>query len=412
MNNREISTIITRIARLRNVDVNYVGEILKQSLISGLKRRFGKDAEVEVEVKPEKGSVKIFHLKKVAKEPQSLINEVSLTEAKKHNPNIKPGDTLRVEIPLDEMGRAAIQKAQDELIVKLREAAGTKLYEEYIKKRGEIVTGAIQKISRDEIVINLGMVEAFLPNREQLKTDHYRQGIPIKAYVARVERTPFGPRILLSRSHPEFLKKLLYREIPEIQEGLVEIKGIARAPGFRSKVAVNALDDKIDPVGACVGYKKSRIQNILKEFSSEKVDIVQWSKDINVYITRSLGPAKVLDVIKEENSYTAVVPDSDFAIAIGKKGQNVWLASLLVGERIDVLKESDYRNRLTAAKASKVSVMELEILSEDMKSKLQSGEILNGAQLLATPNESLSRLLGVSMEAVEEMKNKIRKDID
>lgn len=411
MDNREIANLISRIARLRNVDVNFVSEILKQSLISGLKRRFGKDAEIEVEIEPEKGGVRIFHLKKVVDSPQPAINEVSLEEAKKVKSDIKPGDTLKREIPLSEVGRVAIQRAQDELIVKLREAAGTKLYEEYIKKRGELVTGTIQRISRDEIVVNLGMIEAFLPNRDQLKTDHYRQGMPIKAYVTRVERTPFGPRIFLSRSHPEFIKKLLYKEVPEIQEGLVEIKAVARAPGFRSKVAVNALDDKIDPVGACVGYKKSRIQNILKELSSEKVDIVQWSKDTKVYISRALGPAKVLDVIKEENSYTAVVPDSDFAIAIGKKGQNVWLASLLVGERIDVLKESDYKNKLIATKASKIVTKEIEFLSKDIKARLQKAEITNGAQILATPNENLSRILGIPMEAVEEIKEKIRKSV-
>ncbi|MFB0509825.1 MAG: transcription termination factor NusA, partial [bacterium] len=301
--NKEIVNLITQIARVRNVDINYVCQTLKMSIISGLKRRFGETADADVVITPEKGEISVFILKKVVPNVTDSASQIELTNAKEINSDIKIGDTLRIPIPLLEIGRIAIRKASDELVLKLREAERNKLYDEFIKKRGEIVTGTVQKIGRDEIIINLGLIEASLPNREQLKTDHYRQGVPIKAYVHRVEKTPIGPRIYLSRTHPEFLRKLLFKEVPEIREGLVEIKGIARAPGFRSKVAVYSTEVKVDPVGACVGYRKSRIENIIKELSGEKIDIVQWNKDTQVFIPRALGPAKVSDVIKEEETY-------------------------------------------------------------------------------------------------------------
>jgi len=310
-------------------------------------------------------------------------------------------------MPLDEIGRIAIRKASDELVLKLREAERDRLFEEYSRKKGEIVTGTIQRIGRDEIVVNLGLIEAVLPNREQLKTDHYRQGLPIKAYVHRVEKTPIGPRVFLSRTHPEFLRKLLTREVPEIKEGVVEIKAIARAPGFRSKVAVASLDEKVDPVGACVGYRKSRIENVIKELSGEKIDIVQWSRDMQVFIARALGPAKVSEIIREDDTYIVVVPDSDFSIAIGKKGQNVWLASLLTQQKIEVLKEGDYRNRVIMNRAAKVKIDSLN-LEPDLVAKLQTAGINTAFELLSSSAQDLSRVTGMAAEQVESFKQQIR----
>jgi N utilization substance protein A len=314
---------------------------------------------------------------------------------------------VRVELPLDELGRIAIRKASDELVLKLREAERTKLYDEFSKKKGEIVTGTIQKIGRDEIIVNLGLIEAVLPNREQLKADHYRQGLPLKAYVHRVDKTPIGPRVYLSRTHPEFLRKLLAREVPEIREGVVEIKGIARSPGFRSKVAVTSHDEKVDPVGACVGFRKSRIDNIIKELSGEKIDIVQWSKDQQVFIARSLGPAKVTEVIREGETYIVVVPDAEFSIAIGKKGQNVWLASLLAAVKIEVLKESDHRNRQIMNRAGAVPLEKLGIDAATL-AKLREGGLSTAFDLLNAQPEELMRMTGAAADAIEPLKQQVR----
>ena len=260
---------------------------------------------------------------------------------------------------------------------------------------------------RDEIIVNLGLIEAALPNHEQLKADHYRQGLPIKAYVHRVEKTPIGPRVYLSRTHPEFLRKLMSREIPEIREAVVEIKGIARSPGFRSKVAVTSLDEKVDPVGACVGYRKSRIENIIKELSGEKVDIVQWSKDQQIFIARALGPAKVSEVIKEGDTHIVVVPDAEFSIAIGKKGQNVWLASLLCGVKIEVLKETDYRNRIIMSKAGAIPLARLG-LDEALAGKLTTAGLNTAFDVLNATPEDLTRITELAPEAIEPLKQQVR----
>lgn len=405
--NKEISNLITQIARVRNVDINYVVQTLKMSIIAGLKRRFGDGIEAEVEIVPEEGDIKVFIIKKVVPTATDSINQIELNLAKEINPAVKVGETLRIALPLEEIGRIAIRKASDELILKLREAERNKLYDEFVKKKGEIVTGTVQKIGRDEVIVNLGLIEASLPNREQLKTDHYRQGMPIKAYVHRVEKTPIGPRIFLSRTHPEFLKKLLFKEVPEIRQGVVEIKGIARVPGSRSKVAVSSNDDKVDPVGACVGFRKLRIENIIKELSGEKVDIVQWNKDLQVFIPRALGPAKVNEVIKEGDSYIVIVPDADFSVAIGKRGQNVWLASLLVGAKVEVLKQSDYKNRVLMNLAKAKSIVDLE-LPEDITTKLQDAQIFNAFDLLNAPAEELAKSTNLEVAAVEELKKDVR----
>jgi len=405
--NKEIANLIVQIARIRNVDVTYVCETLRASIVAGLRRRYGPDTEADAEINPETGDIRVFLAKNVVERVASSAREISVADARELSQTAEPGDMIRVEVPLDELGRIAIRKASDELVVKLREAERTKLYDEFCKKKGEIVTGTIQKIGRDEIIVNLGLIEAALPNHEQLKADHYRQGLPIKAYVHRVEKTPIGPRVFLSRTHPEFLRKLMAREIPEIREAVVEIKGIARSPGFRSKVAVTSLDEKVDPVGACVGYRKSRIENIVKELSGEKVDIVQWSKDPQVFISRALGPAKVSEVIKEGDTHIVVVPDAEFSIAIGKKGQNVWLASLLCGVKIEVLKETDYKNRIIMSKASAVPLARLG-LDDALVGKLTASGLSTAFDLLNATPEDLVRITGLAPDAIEPLKQQSR----
>jgi len=405
--NKDIANLITQIARIRNVDVTYVCETLRTSIVAGLKRRYGTDTEADAEVNAETGDIRVFLAKKVVERVNSPGQEISVADAQAVTPTAQTGDVVRVALPLDELGRIAIRKASDELVLKLREAERTKLYDEFCKKKGETVTGTIQKIGRDEIIVNLGLIEAVLSNREQLKADHYRQGLPIKAYVHRVEKTPIGPRVYLSRTHPEFLRKLLAREVPEIREGVVEIKGIARSPGFRSKVAVTSLDEKVDPVGACVGYRKSRIENIIKELSGEKIDIVQWSRDPQVFIARSLGPARVSEVIHEGETWIVVVPDSEFSIAIGKKGQNVWLASLLCQVKIEVLKETDYRNRVVMTRATGVTCDKLN-LEETLLPKLQAAGINTAFDLLNATPEDLARIGELAAEAVEPLRQQVR----
>jgi N utilization substance protein A len=408
--NKEIANLMIQIARIRNVDVTYVCETLRASIVAGLKRRFGAMTEADVEISPDTGEIRVFLAKSVVERVDNAGQQVSLADARAISPSAQLGDVTRVELPLDELGRIAIRKASDELLLKLREAERTKLYDDFIKKKGEIVTGTVQKLGREEVIVNLGLIEASLSVREQLKNDHYRQGVPIKAYVHRVEKTPVGPLVFLSRTHPEFLRKLLTREVPEIKEGIVEIKAIARSSGFRSKVAVNSLDEKVDPVGACVGYRKSRIENVIKELSGEKVDIIQWSRDPHLFVARALGPAKVAEVIKEGETHVVVVPDSEFSIAIGKKGQNVWLASLLTQTKIEVLKESDYRNRVIMNKAAKIGIADVE-MDEAIRARLKAAGWNSAFDVLNQSAEELARVLEVEPAALEEILAALRDQV-
>jgi len=410
MKKEEILAYLSEIARKRNVDVLYVSEALKESLIVGLKKRYGQDSEPEVIINLADGEIKIFLNKTVVETPIKLGKEISLAEAKKIKPDVQIGDKIRVPLPLEEVGRSTIQKAADELVNRLRSIEKNKLYEEFKKKEKEIISGTIYQITKDRVIVNLGAVEGYLLPQDYLKSDRLRQGAVIKAYVVKVEKTPLGPRVHLSRTHQEFVKKLLAKEVPEIQQNIVQIKAIARLPGVRTKIAVYSEDDKVDPVGACVGFKRQRIENVLKELGEEKIDIIQWSKDLKIFIARALSPAKVKEVIKENDKYTVIVPDSDYPIAVGKKGNNVNLASRLTGANIEILKLSDYLDRLIKEKAKSISLKELD-LSDILLEKLAENQIINAFDLLITPDENLGKLINYDVEQVKILKKDIEEKI-
>ena len=406
---KDLMNMLSYIARVRNVDITYVIETLRISLVSGLKKRFGKESEpkVEIEQKDSNIEIKIYLEKVIVDKVKNQMKEITVDKAREYIKEPVVGNTLAVPIPLEQVGRVAIQKATEEMIVKMREAEKTKLYNEYRKKKGETVSGTVYKMDPEEITVRLGLVDAYLLRREQLRTDHYRIGMSIRAYVYRVDKTPVGPRIYLSRTHPEFLRKLIERESPEIKEGIVEIKKISRIPGFRAKVAVFTMDSNIDPIGACVGVRRTRIENVLKEISGEKIDIIQWSKDPLIFVARALGPARVLSIIKEKDQYIAVVPDSEFSIAVGKRGQNVWLASLLTETKIEVLKESEYRMRIMIRKGQDVLIDEIAI-ADNEKELLKRFGVLTCKDLLVKTDEELHRITGLPFVKVKEIKDKVR----
>ncbi len=403
---KEIATMLAQLARVRNVDIVYVVETLRSALISGLRRKFGEKVESEVEINPETGEMRIFLRKVVTETVSDPFTEISLEEAQKIFPEAKLGEMVKVELPTSEISRSVVMWANDELTRRLREAEKVKLFKEYQDKLKKIVTGTIHKITEKEIIVNLGVVEGILLPKDQLKNDSYRQGQPIKAYVYKVEKTPVGPKIYLSRSHPDFLRRLLEKEVPEIKSGVVKIQGIVRGDG-RAKVAVVSTDDKIDPVGACVGFRRQRIENIVKELSGEKVDIIHWSRDPKVFISRALGPAKVIDVFKEEDSWTVICSDKDFPIAIGKSGQNVHLASKLVGAKITVIRESDYKNRLIMEKAKKFPLREFPI-PKNILDRLLEVQVLTAFDLLSPLVEDLAQRTGLEVESLEALRKEVR----
>lgn len=410
MKKEELLNYLSEIARKRNVDVLYVNEALKESLVVGLKKRYGSDAEPEVEIDLEKGELKIFLNKIVVESVVKVGKEISLEEAKALKPDVQIGEKIRVPLPLEEVGRSTIQKAADELINRLRSVEKNKLYEEFKKKEKEITSGVIYQVTKDRVIVNLGAVEGYLLPQDYLKSDRLRQGTVIKAYVVKVEKTPLGPRVHLSRTHQEFVKKLLAKEVPEIQQNIIQIKAIARIPGVRTKVAVHSEDEKIDPVGACVGFKRARIENILKELGEEKIDIIQWSKDLKIFIARALSPAKVKEVIKENDKYTAIVSDNDYPIAVGKKGTNVNLASRLTGVNIEILKLSDYLDHQIKEKAKNVLLNDLH-LSNTLLEKLAENQILTAFDLLITSDENISKFINYDIEQVKKLKKDIEERI-
>ncbi len=399
---------IKTIARTRGVKYDYVIDSLAEAIKSGLRKKFGKGTEAEVSVNKSTGEIKIALIKKVVEVVKDPEKEISLQDALTKR-DCKIGDEIRIPVALSELGRTAIESVKQALTQRISEAERTRIMGEYEKKIGEIVKGIIKVVSRNEVLVDLGPVEATIPSYGLMKTEHYRLDSPIRAVVAAVEKAHWGPRIILSRTDPRFLERLLYYEIPEIKEGLIQIIKIVREPGVKAKVAVQTIDPKIDPVGACVGYRGSRIQSIVKELSGEKIDVVQWSKDLNLLVSRALSPAKVKEVVTvSEGNIIAVVPDEDYSKAIGKNGVNVELASKLIGVHIEIKKASEYEKEIQEKILTETKIEDIEGLTTELKKLLIEKGYTNVLSVLkATPDE-LKLLLSLDDAGVNELLEKLR----
>ncbi len=319
-------------------------EAIEVALLSAYKKDFGSKENVSVEINEENGQVMVFSRKKIVEEVSNSNYEISIDEAKKIDSSIEMGDYLDVEVTPENFGRIAAQTAKQVVMQRIREAERDVMYEEYKRKEGEIITGTIQRFHKDNVLIDMGKTEALLPVSEQIPTETYRVGSRLKLYVVEVSSTTKGPRILVSRTHPALLKRLFEVEVPEIFDGIVEIRSVAREAGFRSKIAVYSYDSKIDPVGACVGPQGMRVQSVVEQLNGEKIDIVQYDEDPKQYVSNALNPAEVIDVMinEDEQSAKVVVPDFQLSLAIGKEGQNARLAAKLTGWKIDIKKESEF----------------------------------------------------------------------
>jgi len=393
---------IKSIARARGVKFDYVIESLAEAIKNGVKRRFGKETESEVVVNKSTGQIRIFIVKKVVDEVTEPEREILLEEAREKDAKYAVGDEYRTLISLSELGRTAIESVKQTLTQRVSEAERTRIMAEYDKKVGEIVKGIVKVVSRNEVLVDLGPVEATIPSYGMMKTEHYRLDSPIRAVVSRVDRAQWGPKIILSRTDPKFMERLLFYEIPEVKDGSIEIVRIVREPGTRAKVAVQTLDPRIDPIGACVGYRGSRIQSIVKELSGERIDVIQWSKDPHLQVSRSLSPAKIKEVITiDENHVLAVVPDDDYSKAIGKNGVNVDLASKLCEVEIEIKKESQYEQELAEKALAGISIDEVEELEPTLRKTMKEKGYSNVLSVLKAPVEELKFLLKLDDETVE-----------
>lgn len=329
----------------KGIDKDVIIEAIEAALISAYKRSFGSSQNVKVFVDRQTGDFKVFALKKVTGDPQNDLLEISVENAKKINPELEEEDVVEIEVTPKTFGRIAAQTAKQVVVQRLREAERGIIFNEFSNKEGEIVTGIVQRTERRNVIIDLGKTEAVLPQTEQIPGEEYKFNDRIKTYIIEVKKTTKGPQIMVSRTHPGIVKRLFELEVPEIYEGIVEIRSISREPGSRTKIAVFSKDDNVDPVGACVGQKGTRVQAIVDELRGEKIDIIKWSSNAQEYISSSLSPAKVVrvDINEEEKSAKVTVPDFQLSLAIGKEGQNARLAAKLTGWKIDIKSESQLR---------------------------------------------------------------------
>ncbi len=346
--NIEFIEALEEIEEEKGISKEVILEALESALISSYKKNFGSSQNVEIEIDENSGIVKVFAKKNVVENVEDELLEISLEDAKSIDDKYQIGDIVNIEITPKNFGRIAAQTAKQVIIQRIKDAERDVIYEEFADRENEIITGTVQRVSRNNVYIDLGKTEGILPPSEQIDGEVYEQGDRLKLYILEVKKTTKGPQIILSRSHPGLIKRLFELEVPEIHEGIVEIYAISREAGSRTKIAVFSRDPNVDPVGACVGFKGSRVKAIVEELNGEKIDIIVWSKNIEEFIANSLSPSKVLKVEanEQEKSALVVVPDYQLSLAIGKEGQNARLAAKLTNWKIDIKSESQYKEDL------------------------------------------------------------------
>ncbi|WP_339198217.1 transcription termination factor NusA [Solibacillus sp. FSL R5-0449] len=341
----ELLDALTALEEQKGISRDVLIEAIEAALVTAYKRNFNQAQNVRVDLNLETGSMVVYSRKDVVEEVEDDRLEIALEDAKFINAAYEIGDVVEEEVTPRNFGRIAAQTAKQVVTQRVREAERGLIYEEYVDREDDIVTGVIERQDARNIYVSIGKVEAALPVNEQIQGEVYKPTSRIRVYITKVERTTRGPQVIVSRTHPGLLRRLFEMEVPEIYDGTVEIKSIAREAGDRSKISVYAHNEEVDPVGSCVGAKGARVQTIVNELNGEKIDIVEWSEDPVVFVANALSPSKVLDVQvnEEEKSTTVVVPDYQLSLAIGKRGQNARLAAKLTGWKIDIKSETDAR---------------------------------------------------------------------
>lgn len=342
--NQDFLLALEEIASEKGIDKDVIYDALESALVSSFKKNFGTSQNAIVEINKETGNIAVFAERIVVEKAEDEILEISLEDAKIISPKYELGDVIRREITPAKFGRIAAQTAKQVVIQRIKDAERDIIFEDYSDRENEIITGQIQRINKNFVYIDLGRTEAILPPSEQVENEVYQQGDRIKLFVLEVKKTTKGPQIVLSRSHPSIVKRLFELEVPEIQDGTVDIFSIAREAGSRTKIAVFSKNPDVDPLGACVGFKGSRVRAIVNELNDEKIDIVVWNKKIGKFIANALSPSNVVEVIVNEKDKSAlvIVPDYQLSLAIGKEGQNARLAAKLTNWKIDIKSESQF----------------------------------------------------------------------
>jgi len=402
--NYNIIEALGQIAREKSVDRKLLIETLEQGLLSAARKKFGLGAQVGVRFDEVRGGIEMWLTKSVAETVADSALEMTLREALVIDPGAQVGQDVMIPLDIAEFGRNAIMAAKQVLVQRVREAEREMVYDEYVDKVGSLVRGIVQQVDRGSVFVKINLTEAVIPARELISRDRFRQRDHVRAYVLSVDKQSKGPQVILSRTHPDFLVKLFEAEVPEIAEGIVEIKSVAREAGHRSKIAVYSRDDRIDAVGACVGIKGSRVQSIVRELGGERIDIVPWSSDPALFVSRALNPAKVLQATAQEvdKRVTVVVLDDQLSLAIGKGGQNARLAARLTNWQIDLISQSENEARKKTGSVD-VPVEDLDGLTPKMAQKLVQSGIETAREVKEAGLAGLTAVEGVGDKTAEKI---------
>jgi N utilization substance protein A len=398
--NYEMMEALSQIARDKNVDRRMVVETLQAGLLSAAKKRYGAADNIDVEVDKDSGRITVFALKTVVELVSDPMAEINLEDAREIEKKSKLGDEVKKELSIESFGRSAIQAAKQIVVQRIKEAEREKIYNEFIDRIGELVTGTVQQVDRGNLMVNIGRIESIVPVKEQIRREKYYRGNTIRAVITDVMKTAKGPQVVLSRTHPNLVKELFEIEVPEIGEEIIEIKGVAREAGERSKIAVHSHDRNVDCVGACVGMKGTRVQSVVRELGGERIDIIPWSEEPEVFVAKSLAPAKIekIEMLEAQGRMVVVVSDDQLSLAIGKSGINARLASKLTGWKLDLLDQEQYAEQKAGSREAAADVQEISGVGEKMAERLVEAGFASAAAVAAAGADDLSEVPGIGVK--------------
>ncbi|ACI91656.1 transcription elongation factor NusA [Afipia carboxidovorans OM5] len=414
-NKLELLQIADAVAREKSIDRSIVIAAMEDAIAKAARARYGSETDVHAEIDSKKGELRLSRHMLVVETVENPANQISLEDAKRANPTAQIGDTIADTLPPLEYGRIAAQSAKQVIVQKVREAERDRQYQEFKDRIGEIVNGIVKRVEYGSVIVDLGRGEAIVRRDEMLPREALRNGDRIRAYIFDVRRETRGPQIFLSRTHPQFMAKLFAQEVPEIYDGIVEIKAVARDPGSRAKIGVISRDSSVDPVGACVGMRGSRVQAVVNELQGEKIDIIPWSPDIATFVVNALAPAEVAKVVIDEDRerIEVVVPDTQLSLAIGRRGQNVRLASQLTGWDIDILTEQEESERRQADFENSTRVfMEALNVDEVVGQLLASEGFSSVEELVLVDVRELAGIEGFDEETANELQSRAREYLE
>ncbi len=420
----DLSRIIDQVGKDKGIDRKILVEALEQALLAAARKKYGTKQEIEAHFNEEAGEVELFQFKTVVTEVKNPPAEIALKEAKELDSEVQLGDSLGTKIDISDFGRIAAQTAKQVIIQRVKDAERENIFDDFKDRKGEVISGTVQRFERGSIIVNLGRAEAVVPQQELIPKETYKPGDRIRAYVLDVRKTPKGPQIILSRSNPTFLIKLFELEVPEISEGIVQIISAAREPGSRAKIAVYSRDSDVDPVGACVGMKGSRVQSVVQELRGEKIDIIPWSEDAAGFVCNALAPAEISKVIinQESKSMEVIVEDDQLSLAIGRRGQNVRLAAKLTDWRIDIRSESKPEQPVPQLEevpgVAEVSTQGMDTVEKVTGVGEKTAQLLNQAGILTVADlsqstaEQLTKIEGIGSKKAEKLLESARMHLD